>query len=87
MCWKCDLAEVRAADPGDPVVRRGHDRISEYMRRHNVSFPEAIEALAQERRRQTAEAVAAIAEHHGLDDRDAWLHLLAYAPEIPERMQ
>jgi hypothetical protein len=75
------------SDPGDPTVRRGHDRISEYMRRHNATFPEAVEALAQERRRQTAVAMAAISLRHGLDDGQARLHLVAHGPETPETMQ
>ena len=57
------------------------------MRRHKVSFPEAIEALMQERRRMWEVAMVAVSERHGLDDSDATLHCLTHAIDGSETIQ
>lgn len=69
------------------MLKRGEDLISRYMDEHGVGFPEAVEGLAQERRRQFAELRAAYAEIHGLDDEQTLFALWAHGIDGPGRTQ
>jgi hypothetical protein len=61
--------------------------VADMMRRHNATFPEAVEALEMERRSFWVAACSAVAERHGLDDDDAVSHVLSHAINPPEMMQ
>jgi hypothetical protein len=86
-CEYCTLARATGDASEAELIRRGEDRISRYMLSTGAAFPEAVEALAAERSALWASTVASVAEHYGLDDDQAGLHVLTYAPEIPEGMQ
>jgi hypothetical protein len=86
-CAYCTYARLTADASEAELMQRGEDRISRYMLMAGVGFPEAVEALAAERRQLWASTVAAVAEHYKLDDDQAGLHVLTYAPEIPEMTQ
>lgn len=82
MCWRCDAADAIARRIYSPETRhsieRGQDAVAAYMEQHGVGFPEAVDALAQQRRVEFAELKATYAELHDLDDDAAlqalWTH-------------
>jgi len=84
----CDAIARRDYDPDTrAALARGEDRISRYMDEYGVGFPEAIEALARQRRAEFAELRAAYAERHGLDDEQTLFALWAHGIDGPGRAQ
>ena len=61
--------------------------VADMMRRHNATFPEAVEALEMERQSFWVAACSAVAERHGLDDAAAVSHVLTHGINPPESMQ
>lgn len=90
MCWRCDLYDAFARREYSPETRaaidRGQDRVRQYMEQHGVNFPEAVEALAEQRRHEFAELLAGYAERNALDDGEAvvriWCHLIEGPGEV-----
>jgi hypothetical protein len=60
---------------------------SYYMDRFGMTFPEAVEALAIERRLMWAAAIEHVCERYGVDDGDAASHVLTHAINPPEMIQ
>jgi hypothetical protein len=67
--------------------RRRSAMASYYMAHFGMSHPEAVEALAHERRLMWAAALSAMSERHGLDDGDALSWVLTHAINPPLMMQ
>jgi hypothetical protein len=83
-----DAIALRDFNPDERAqVERGHDIVSAYMAAHGVGFPEAVAALAAERRREFVEVAADYAERHGLDDDETRWALLAHCINGPGREQ
>ena len=95
MCWECDMREdmahaiaTRDYDPAKRRLRRrGEDQITQYMDEHGVSWPEALDALGEQRRREFAELRAAYAGRHGLDDEQTLSAMWAHGIDGPGEMQ
>jgi hypothetical protein len=72
-----------------PVCRRerSEDMIRHYMRAFGMTFPEAVEALADESRSFWIAAITGMSRLHGLDDDNAVSWVLTHAVATPEMMQ
>jgi hypothetical protein len=68
-------------------LRMGEDKISRYMAEHGVGFPEAVEALGEQRRREFADLRAVYAERHGLDDEQTMFAMWRHGIDGPARAQ
>ena len=61
--------------------------VADMMRRHNATFPEAVEALEMECQSFWVAAITGMSRLHGLDDDDAVSWVLTHAVATPEMMQ